>query len=105
MESLQNLHCLKIIAVSDNGEHIEPKKASHVMSRHLVSFHAMKLIIELPHDPGPLHILQMLSGMEGMHFPVRKSEKVRYLQICVPPAAACLNMQYSKIQRYVLVNP
>jgi ATP-dependent DNA helicase HFM1/MER3 len=105
MESLQNLHCLKIIAVSDNGEHIEPKKASHVMSRHLVSFHAMKLIIELPHDPGPLHILQMLSGMEGMHFPVRKSEKVRYyLQICVS-LAACLNIQYSKIQRYVLVNP
>jgi len=96
MEALQNLHSLGIIDVSDNGNHIAPKKASHVMSRHLVPFHAMKLIIEIPHDPGPLHILQILSGMEGLHFPVRKAEKVRILQNLLVPEAL-FNVQYSDL--------
>jgi ATP-dependent DNA helicase HFM1/MER3 len=76
LESLKNLHSSNIITVANNGMHTAPKKASHVMSRHLVPFHTMQLIMEIPHDPGPLHILRMLSEMEGLHFPVRKAEKV-----------------------------
>jgi len=76
LESLKNLHNSNIITVANDGRHIAPKKASHVMSRHLVPFHTMQLIMGIPHDPGPLHILQMLSEMEGLHFPVRKAEKV-----------------------------
>ena len=79
MESLQNLHMSKVIELSNNGRSIGATKASFVMSQHLVSFAAMKSIIEMPHDSGPLQILQLLASVEGAHFPVRRAEKVSNL--------------------------
>jgi len=79
MQSLQNLHLSNVIELSDNGNHIRARRSSLVMSRHLVPFDSMKSIIELPHDSGPLQILQLLSEMNGLHFPVRRAEKVSCL--------------------------
>lgn len=74
-ESLQQLHTTSIINLTDGGKSIGPRKASHVMSQHMVPFEEMKAIIALPHDSGPLQLLQMLSKCNGLHTPVRKSEK------------------------------
>ena len=76
MKSIENLHTSNIIQVFDNGKCVRPRKSSLVMSRHLVPFVAMKAIIDLPHDPGPLQILNVLSEMQKLQFPVRRSEKV-----------------------------
>eukprot|EP00554_Chaetoceros_debilis_P010508 CAMPEP_0194110528 /NCGR_PEP_ID=MMETSP0150-20130528/9767_1 /TAXON_ID=122233 /ORGANISM="Chaetoceros debilis, Strain MM31A-1" /LENGTH=1867 /DNA_ID=CAMNT_0038799741 /DNA_START=175 /DNA_END=5775 /DNA_ORIENTATION=- len=74
-DSLQNLHINKLIELGDQGKSIVPRKASHVMSRHMVAFDGMKVIVSLPHDAGQLQILKMLSEFEGIHFPVRRAEK------------------------------
>jgi len=76
MESLQNLHTANVIELTKKGRNITARRASFVMSQNLVPFESMKAIIELPHDAGPLQVLQVLSEMEGVHFPVRRAEKV-----------------------------
>ena len=76
VNSLQSLHETRIIDLDDEGNTIQPRKASHVMSRHMIPFNDMKAIIALPHDVGPMRLLQTLSDMDGIHFPVRRSEKV-----------------------------
>jgi ATP-dependent DNA helicase HFM1/MER3 len=81
MNSLRDLHERKIIDLDNGGSSVEPRKASHVMSRHMIPFEAMKAIVALPHDAGPLQILQTLSNMNGLHFPVRRSEKVRWAML------------------------
>ncbi len=77
MNSLRNLHETNIINLDNEGDAVEPRRASHVMSRHMIPFEGMRAITELPHDAGPLQILQTLSEMDGLHYPVRRSEKVR----------------------------
>lgn len=77
LESLRKLHETQIIDLDDQGIEIQPREASHVMSRHMVPFDGMKAIASLPHDVGPLHLLQTLSNMTGIQFPVRRSEKVK----------------------------
>lgn len=77
MKSLEDLHKENLITLSNGGKSIEWRKSGNLMSKHLVPFDAMKLIIGLSHDSGQLQILQMLSETEGLHFPVRKAEKVR----------------------------
>ena len=79
MSCLEDLHKLEIMSLTKFGEVISPKKASHVMSQHMVPFQSMKLIIELPFNADCRSILEMLSNMEGIHYPVRKFEKVRHL--------------------------
>lgn len=76
MDAIQNLCRTKIINLYKEGNKIEPRKASHVMSRHMVPFQGMEAIVALPHDSGVLQILHCLSNMEGIQFPVRRSEKV-----------------------------
>ena len=76
VNSLQSHHETRIIDLDDEGNTIQPRKASHVMSRHMIPFNDMKAIIALPHDVGPMRLLQTLSDMDGIHFPVRRSEKV-----------------------------
>lgn len=76
LNSLRDLHESNIIDLDDQGNCVQPRKASHVMSRHIVPFDGMKAIVALPHDSGPREILQTLSNMAGIHFPVRRSEKV-----------------------------
>jgi ATP-dependent DNA helicase HFM1/MER3 len=75
--SLQKLHEANIIDLDTEGNNIVARPASHVMSRQIISFDGMKAIVELPHDSGPLQILNAISSMEGTHFPVRRNEKVR----------------------------
>jgi Superfamily II helicase len=75
-ESVHDLHQNGIIAMSGQGI-IEPRIACQIMSRHLVPFSAMKLIIRLPYNSSEIQILHMLSKLEGLHFPVRRAEKVR----------------------------
>ena len=68
-----------ILTTPEKWDSISPKKASHVMSQHMVPFQSMKLIIELPFNADCRSILEMLSNMEGIHYPVGKFEKVRHL--------------------------
>lgn len=75
MDALENLHSTGIIHLNNQGSSITAKQVSHIMSRHLVPFNTMKLVITLPHDPDTVQILQILSKVEGMHFPVRRAEK------------------------------
>jgi len=49
--------------------------ASHIMSQHLVEQQAMRLFLELPHDAKQWHVIKALADVEGMHRPVRRSEK------------------------------
>jgi len=75
VNSLRELHELGIIELQDNGSSIIPLKASHVMSSNMVDFAVMKRISELPHDGGGENLIHMLSECEGLHRPVRRSEK------------------------------
>jgi len=76
LQSLQELHNANIIKIHEVTMSLSPEDASHVMNHHMVPFEAMKLIIGLAFDSGPLQLLQILSKLSGLHFPVRKAEKV-----------------------------
>lgn len=54
---------------------VVPLFPSHVMSQHMVDFESMKLIMELPFDSETQQLLTMLSKFDGLHRPVRRSEK------------------------------
>jgi replicative superfamily II helicase len=73
--SLEELHRAGIIELQEDGLGIKPLVGCHVMSKHMIAFDDMKAIIDLPHDAGPLQLLQMLSKVEGLHRPVRRDEK------------------------------
>lgn len=82
-DSILDLHQNGIISICGKGQNIEPRRACQIMSRHLVPFSAMKLIMRLPYNSSELQILQMLSKLEGLQFPVRKAEKVRTSSIII----------------------
>ena len=48
-ESLEQLDAFSIINLSNDGL-VSPRRASHVMSRHIVPFSEMSAIIDIPHD-------------------------------------------------------
>lgn len=75
MESLTELSQADIISVLHNGVDIAPLPASHIMSRNLVPFIDMKRFMNLPYECGTREILFALSECEGLHRPVRRSEK------------------------------
>lgn len=75
MRSLHELRDSSIISFLGDGYGVAPNPASHIMSRHLVPFDVMRRFIELKHDAGPKEILLVLSECEGLHRPVRRSEK------------------------------
>ena len=75
MQSLNELNDEQIISVQENGKKIKPLPASHIMSKHMVPFDAMKRFINLPFDCDTRDILLTLSECEGLHRPVRRSEK------------------------------
>ena len=74
-ESLEQLDAFSIINLSNDGL-VSPRRASHVMSRHIVPFSEMSAIIDIPHDAEARQIIEALSKMNGLQFPVRRSEKV-----------------------------
>ena len=80
-ESLEQLHASNIIKMSEDGL-VGPRSASHVMSRHMVPFSEMSAIIDFPHNAEARQILEALCKMNGLHFPVRRSEKV--ILHCIP---------------------
>jgi ATP-dependent DNA helicase HFM1/MER3 len=75
MEALENLHSSGIIRLLNQGNSVVPNQVSHIMSKHMVPFRTMQLMIDLPYDSEAPQILQMLSQMEGIHYPVRRAEK------------------------------
>jgi len=66
MDSIQDLHEAEIVVLQNGGLQIVPKKASHVMSQHMVPFKEMCSIVALPYDSGPLQLLQTLADMDGL---------------------------------------
>ena len=75
MGSLNELNKAEIISVRNGGVDIVPLPASHIMSQHLVPFADMKRVMALSYDCGTREILLALSECEGLHRPVRRSEK------------------------------
>jgi len=66
--------CVKGHENYGNGD-VTPLFPSHVMSHHMVDFESMKLIMQLPFDSETRQLLVMLSKFDGLHRPVRRSEK------------------------------
>jgi replicative superfamily II helicase len=60
---------------ADYGRSVYPLSASHIMSHHLTSFSAMKAIAMLPFDATECQILNCLSQMEAIQYPLRRHEK------------------------------
>lgn len=85
-ESLEQLDAFNIINLSTDGL-VSPRSASHVMSRHIVPFSEMSAIIDIPHDAEARQIIEALSKMNGLQFPVRRSEKVNTRNIIVPSSS------------------
>jgi ATP-dependent DNA helicase HFM1/MER3 len=73
-DSLQRLHQEGVITSGESGE-IVPLPACHVMSQSMVDFEAMKEIVGLPFDADQALLLKALSEFQGLHRPVRRSEK------------------------------
>ena len=73
-ESLLKLHREGMIVLDESGK-TTPLPGCHVMSQHMVDFEAMKRIAGLPFDADQAGLLRALSEFEGLHRPVRRSEK------------------------------
>lgn len=74
-EALKVLDDEGIVTVSKTDGQISPHFACHVMSQNMVEFQGMKMILKLPFDAGMSDMLKSLCEFEGMHRPVRRSEK------------------------------
>lgn len=73
-DSLQHLKAIGALTIA-GGRQVFALPASHVMSHNLVEYHAMERFAEIPPDASQRAILLSLSKIEGMHRPVRRSEK------------------------------
>ena len=73
LKKLDDVGCIEV-SKHQNGD-VTPLFGCHVMSQHLVDFSAMKLIIELPFTSNTGQLLATISQFEGLHKPVRRSEK------------------------------
>ena len=74
MDSIEKLSKINVISTKDDFS-VTPAAGCHVMSRHFIDFETMTSIVKLPHDSGPLQLLQMLSQCKKLQFPVRRHEK------------------------------
>jgi hypothetical protein len=61
--------------VSDDGNEIVPVPSNHIMSQQLVRVEAMELFVGLPFDASQCQILKVLTEIEDIQRPVRRSEK------------------------------
>lgn len=73
LKKLEDVGCVEI-SKHQNGD-VTPLFACHVMSQQLVDFQTMKRIIELPFACDTGQLLATISHFEGLHKPVRRSEK------------------------------
>ena len=74
-ESLRELDDDGIISVNKENGVVLPLAGSVVMSSHLVEHSAMKKIVGLPFDATQSQLLIVIAQFEGLHRPVRRSEK------------------------------
>lgn len=72
--SIDNLQKIRAISVDENGI-FSPEAGCHVMSRNYIDFEAMKAIVKLPHDSGPVQLLHMMSNCAKIQIPIRRNEK------------------------------
>ena len=72
--SIDNLLKIRAISMHDDGT-FSPDASCHVMSRNFIEFDAMKAIVKLPHDAGPLQLLHMMSNCAKIQTPVKRNEK------------------------------
>ena len=72
--AVDRLRAIGVLALT-NGEDIHPLVASHIMSQRLVSVSAMTEISKIPYDASHSQLLKIVAMMDGMQFPVRRSEK------------------------------
>lgn len=77
-ESIRRLRAIGTLA-GGNGPQLFALPASHVMSQHLVESQAMQLFVDTAYDSNQCQILKTLAHIEGLHRPVRRSEK-RFLK-------------------------
>ena len=74
-ESLRELDDDRFISVNKGNGTISPLTGSVVMSSHLVAYAAMKKIVALPFDTTQSSLILAIAEFEGLHRPVRRSEK------------------------------
>ena len=74
-ESLRELDDDGIISVNKENGAVSPLTGSVVMSSHLVAYAAMKKIVALPFDTTQSSLVMAIAEFEGLHRPVRRSEK------------------------------
>jgi len=72
--SIDNLLKIRAISMHNDGT-FSPDDSCHVMSRNFIEFDAMKAIVKLPHDAGPLQLLHMMSNCAKIQTPVKRNEK------------------------------
>lgn len=73
-ESIQRLKAIGTLTTF-NGQQVFALPASHVMSYNLVEYQAIKQFNEIPYDATQHGLLVAVSKIQGMHRPVRRSEK------------------------------
>ncbi|KAL7539117.1 hypothetical protein ACHAXR_010579 [Thalassiosira sp. AJA248-18] len=73
-DSIKKLTKIRAITLEDDGT-FSPDAGCHVMSRNFVDFETMKSIVKLPHDSGPVQLLQMMANCEKVQTQVRRNEK------------------------------
>ena len=73
-DAIAKLQKIRAITMEEDGT-FSPDAACHVMSRNFVDFEAMKSIVKLPHDSGPVQLLHMMSNCEKIQTQVRRMEK------------------------------
>ena len=74
-ESLQRLEQIKAIDIEENGALVQPLDAGHIMSQNLVEYDTMRILTSLPFDASQVQVLKAMAHIDGLHRPVRRSEK------------------------------
>lgn len=74
-DSLRRLELIKAIRIEEEGAIVEPLEAGHIMAHHMVEYDTMRILTSLPFDATQVQVLKALAQIEGLHRPVRRSEK------------------------------
>ena len=74
-ESLRRLEHIKAVRSDEQRAFFDPLEACHIMSHNLVQYDTMRIITGLPFDATQVQVLKAMANIEGLHRPVRRSEK------------------------------
>ena len=75
MESLKKLDQTQIIEFDEDGFGVSPLEPSHIMSKHIVSYAAMKTIMTLDENSSMQDLLDTLCQCKDVQMPLRRNEK------------------------------